>query len=941
MTDDEGDDPLLALFRAEVREQTATLGRGLLALDADPADRGPRAEMAEAAKTVRGAARIMGYTEVAELAAVLEQKLSASGPMTRADVTDVQAAVERLGRLDSDEPGVFRPEGVVPSAQAEGLGSQVALDPALKGPFAEAPRTVPSGPDPSPPGDPGLRPGLTEPPLQGGTALAESIAEVADQPTIVAPAADLPVLPHFVLPPVDPSMLELFREEVRGHSAALSAGLLELERDAANPRRIEPLMRAAHSLKGACRIVGLDPAVELAHEMEDGFVAAQAGKLSITADGIDTLLKAADVIAALGTDDPARWYAARGAEAAALLAAVSAINRGQAPPKPAAQSGPLAPRAEEAARGASGPPSPEPPAPAESVVRVTAQSLNRLMSLAGESLVQARWLQPFAANLAELKKRLDHVAARLDAAGHDLAAGTDPAVVARAVTDAAQAAARCRKALAERIADFDGHAGHAEDLNTRLYREVIVSRMRPFADGTHGFPRLVRDTARLLGKPVRLDIIGQSTEVDRDILERLEAPLTHLLRNSVDHGIELPEARAAAGKAAEGVIRLEARHRGGMLAITVADDGAGIDVEKLRRKIADRGLAPADMVARMTEPELLEFLFLPGFSTAAKVTEVSGRGVGLDVVLDTVRKVGGSVRITTALGQGTTFHLLLPLTLSVVRAVLVDVAGEPYAFPHNRIDRLLRVRRDEVRSLQHRQFVAVGDRNVGLVLASQLLDLPAGPPAGDDLPVVLLSDAGGTYGLIVDAFRGEQDLVVRPLDPRLGKVPNVNAAAILDDGHPVLIADTEDLIRSMDQFIQTGTLRRADPEPTRAAARKRVLVVDDSITVREVQKQILKARGYEVETAVDGQDGWHKVRSEPFDLVVSDVDMPRMTGLEFVRRIRDDAKLRDLPVVIVSYKDRDEDRLRGLEAGANHYLTKASFHDDSFAEAVAALIGAP
>jgi two-component system sensor histidine kinase and response regulator WspE len=873
MTDDTDDDPLLALFRAEVRDQAATLTRGLLALDADPSDRGPLAEMAEAAKAVRGAARIMGLAEVAESAAGLERKLTATTPLTRADVAEIQAAVERLGRVDAGEP---------------------AADPAGEA----APPEPPAAP-----------------------------AEVSPDP---------PDVPHFVLPPIDASMLELFREEVRGHAAALSAGLLELERDAANPRRIEPLMRAAHSLKGAFRIVGLDPAVALAHDMEDGFVAAGAGKLAITADGIDTLLKAADLLAGLGTDDPGRWLAAHAADAELLRAAVAAINRGEAPP-PKAQGGRLAPRVDEPTRGASRPPSEDPtrsasrPAeaapPAEAVVRVTAQSLNRLMSLAGESLVQARWLQPFAANLAELKKHLDHAAARLDAAG------ADPA--------AAQAVARCRRALAERIADFDDHAGHAEDLNTRLYREVIVSRMRPFADGTHGFPRLVRDTARLLGKPVRLDIVGQSTEVDRDILERLEAPLTHLLRNSVDHGVEPPDARAAAGKPTEGVVRLEARHRGGMLAITVADDGAGIDVERLRKKIADRGLSPADMTARMTEAELLEFLFLPGFSTASKVTEVSGRGVGLDVVLDTVRKVGGTVRVTTVLGQGTTFHLMLPLTLSVVRAVLVDIAGDPYAFPHNRIDRLLRVSRDEVRSLQHRQFVAVGDRNVGLVLASQLMDLAADPPAGDDLPVVLLSDASGTYGLIVDAFRGEQDLVVRPLDPRLGKVPNVSAAAILDDGQPVLIADAEDLIRSMDQFIQTGTLRRADPEAARSAARKRVLVVDDSITVREVQKQILKARGYEVETAVDGQDGWHKVRAEAFDLVVSDVDMPRMTGLEFVRRLRDDAKLKELPVVIVSYKDRDEDRLRGLEAGANYYLTKASFHDDSFVEAVAALIGAP
>jgi two-component system, chemotaxis family, sensor histidine kinase and response regulator WspE len=356
--------------------------------------------------------------------------------------------------------------------------------------------------------------------------------------------------------------------------------------------------------------------------------------------------------------------------------------------------------------------------------------------------------------------------------------------------------------------------------------------------------------------------------------------------------------------------------------------------------VADRGLAAPAMAARMTEPELLEFLFLPGFSTASRVTEISGRGVGLDVVQDTVRKLGGSVQITTVLGKGTTFLLLMPLTLSVVRAVLVEVAGEVFAFPHNRIDRLLRVPAAELRSLQNRQFVTVDGRSVGLVLASQLFDVAdPTPPAGGDLPVVLLSDTSGAYGLVVGRFRGEQDLVVRPLDPRLGKVPNVSAAAILDDGSPVLIADVEDLIRSMDQYIQTGTLWRYEADRGRSAARKRVLVVDDSITVREVQRQILRGRGYDVEVAVDGADGWNKVRAGRFDLVVSDVDMPRMTGLEFVRRVRDDAKLRDLPVVIVSYKDREEDRLRGLEAGANHYLTKSSFHDESFVEAVAALIG--
>jgi two-component system sensor histidine kinase and response regulator WspE len=249
------------------------------------------------------------------------------------------------------------------------------------------------------------------------------------------------------------------------------------------------------------------------------------------------------------------------------------------------------------------------------------------------------------------------------------------------------------------------------------------------------------------------------------------------------------------------------------------------------------------------------------------------------------------------------------------------------------------VPRDEVRSLEHRQFITIDTRKIGLVLAAQVLDQAGEPPGDDDLSVLLMSDATGYYGLIVDAFLGEQDLVVRPLDPRLGKVPNISAAAILDDGAPVLIADVEDLIRSIDRFVQTGTLKRCERATGTETAPKRVLVVDDSITVRESQRQILRTNGYEVETAVDGQDGWNKVRAEPFDLVISDVDMPRMNGLDFVRRIRDYELLKNLPIIIVSYKDRDEDRLRGLEAGANHYLTKSSFHDHTFLDAVATLIG--
>ena len=850
-------DPMRELFLAEVAEQLRIL-RGGEAHDRIPA-----------AHTIRGAARIVGATALAEIAAELEDSLG-----TRGD-GDYSAIFDRIAaHLDGS------------------VGAASASD----------------------------RPEPVE----------------AEQDRPLALAAPTEYLPAF---DIDTGLLELFREEVRSHGATLAQGLLDLERDPANPQRLEPLMRAAHSLKGATRIVGLDAAVELAHYLEEAFVAAQAGSLKLGAEGIDTMLQAADVLAALADADLAVWVQMRGSQARTLRDACAAIARGESIGRADRVNG-RAPAPPDALPEIIGHPTVDTVgSPSEPVVRVTAQSLNRLMSLAGESLVQARWLQLFAGSLLDLRKQHDRLAAHMDRVAQAFVDGLPAETLASEMAQVRKEAAGTRQLLLKRVGEFEDHAGQAEDLNTRLYREVIASRMRPFSDGGQGFPRLVRDAARKLGKQVRFDSLGGGTEVDRDILEKLEAPLTHLLRNAVDHGVETPECRVANGKPAEAVIALEARHRSGMLSITVRDDGPGIDIDRVRRKVRERGLAPANIANRLTERELLEFLFLPGFSTAGEITELSGRGVGLDVVHDTLHRVGGTVHVSTAAGRGTTFHLLLPLTLSVVRAVLVDIGGEPYAFPHARVDRLIRVPRREVRSLENCQFATVDGRNVGLAFAAQLMDVEAVASGSDDLSVLLLGDVSGTYGLIVDSFRGEQDLVVRPLDPRLGKVPNISSAAILDDGSPVLVADVEDLLRSMDQYIQQGTLRRAEREAPKARAQKRVLVVDDSITVREVQRQLLRARGYEVDVAVDGQEGWNQVRSAQYDLVVSDIDMPRMTGLELVKRIRDDERLSQLPVVIVSYKDRGEDRLRGLEVGANYYLTKGSFHDSTYMDAIVALIG--
>ena len=769
------------------------------------------------------------------------------------------------------------------------------------------------------------------------------------------------------------SLMDLFRSEADGQLAALAEGLLALEGvESPTPSALEALMRAAHSLKGAARIVGLDAAVRVAHVLEDNFVAAQKGEYVIRSADVDGLLKGVDLlgrIAQLSEEESAAWQAGNEDLIAGTVASLERLRSGGPPaeeapptpspakvapvPDPAVAAPPSEPLdASPLAVAFDDDPAPEPPplpsALAEApgrVVRVSAESLSRLMGLAGESLVQARQLRPFADALVALRSRQAALIEALQAVEERRLSGTasDLAGMAELLGRARSEAARCIDDLNRKVDTFDDYARRGEDLAGRLHHEVLASRMRPLSEGVRGFPRMVREVARDLGKKVRFEVRGEMTGVDRDILDKLEAPLNHLIRNALDHAIESPEERERAGKAAVGLIRLEARHSAGMLQITVTDDGRGVDPTALREKVIRKGLASVDMAERLSEAELLEFLFLPGFSTRESVTELSGRGVGLDIVQDMARIVGGVVRIASKPGRGTRFTLQLPITMSVIRALLVKIAGEPYAFPLNRLERIVRVPRDEVRRLEGRPHFLMDDQLIGLIDAVQVLELSGEGAGNDPLSVVVVGDRGVRFGMIVDEFLGERDLEVRPLDPRLGKPPDINSASVLDDGWPVLIVDVEDLVRSIDNLLGGKRLKEmAGPASAASGARrpvKRILVVDDSITVRELERQLLEGRGYAVDVAVDGVDGWNAVRAGDYHLVISDVDMPRMDGIELVRSIKQDARLKSVPVVIVSYKDREEDRMRGLDAGADGYLTKSSFHDRTFLDAVADLIG--
>ncbi|MGV2908322.1 hybrid sensor histidine kinase/response regulator, partial [Achromobacter sp. AGC25] len=716
----------------------------------------------------------------------------------------------------------------------------------------------------------------------------------------------------------DASLLELFQLETRTQVQVLNNGLLALEHDPTSAAHLEACMRAAHSLKGAARIVDLHPAVRIAHAMEDCLVAAQEGRLRLQATDIDALLLGTDLLQRVATPG-----VELGGEIDELVVRLSSAPNAPPvvaprPPRPSdflppihrPDDPPAVPSAPQPAAVTSAMPlqtmvrrsSDQGISEGERVLRVTADTLNKLLGLSSETLVESHWIGPFGASMLRLRRMQSGAAQALDGVRAALAGQQVDARVQAALDDAQRIVAECQQELVQRTNEVDEFGWRMSHLAKRLYDTALACRMRPFGDGLAGMARMVRDLGRSLGKQVRLEIEGDATQVDRDILEKLDAPLMHLLRNAVDHGIEMPMDRMDAGKSPEGLIKLSARHAAGMLLIELSDDGAGISLDRLRVEVVQRKLTNAETAARLSEAELLEFLFLSGFSTRGEVTEISGRGVGLDVVQTMVRQLRGAVRIHQTSGQGTRFVLEMPLSLSVVRSLLVEVQGDIYAFPLAYVSHALQVRSEDIEQLEGHQHFRFMDRQIGLVSARQILRAGEPAPSAESVAVVVVGDHDKLYGITVDRYVGERTLVVQPLDSRLGKVQDVMAGALMDDGTPLLILDVEDMLMSVQKLIEGGRLTRVDGGGAviEARRRKRVLVVDDSLTVRELERKLLLNRGFEVAVAVDGMDGWNMLRGEDFDLVVTDVDMPRMDGIELVSRIKADPRLQSLPVMVVS-----------------------------------------
>ena len=771
------------------------------------------------------------------------------------------------------------------------------------------------------------------------------------------------------------SMLDLFRMEADSQTQILTDGLLTMERHAGDAAAVEPMMRAAHSIKGAAAIVGLQVVVQLAHGMEDAFVAAQHGRLKLTPERVDVLLSGVDLIVQLSRLDDAgaeAWLATNAAQIDQTLKAIAGIAElpelPALPPLPSSSS--LAPAqaggsasllpadiqaalagelanelADLANAGMADDPAPLQEAPAATArsgaapAKAVAQNFDRLLSLASESRINAHQMHPFVGALQRFKRNQSSLFSAIEQLHEAIGRSGDAGLMEKSLL-ALQKTQPLKQFVLEHIADIENYERRLLAVSQGMVDEVLALRMRPFRDGIHACPRMGRDLARSLGKEVQLEIEGEDTLVDRDILAKIESPLNHMLRNAIDHGMEGPYERIDSGKPALGTIRMEARHRAGMLSIEISDDGRGVDLEKIRQSVITRKMASAAMAAALSTGELLEFLFLPAFSLKEKANELSGRGVGLDIVHETIRQQNGTVRLESETGRGFRALITLPLTQSIVRALVIEIQGEAYAIPIVKVESVVRVPQAAIHTLENKQFFELKGEHLGLVSAAQVLELGEADTSGDDLPVVVIGRGKQSYALVVGAIRGEQSLAVQAIDPIFGKMRDISAAALLDDGEPVLILDVPDLLLSIDKLLHEGGLHQlAQGGPAQQRRAKRILVVDDSLTVREMERKLLLGRGFAVDVAIDGIDGWNMVRSGEYDLVITDVDMPRMDGIELVSLVKKDLHLHKLPVMIVSYKDRPEDRARGLSAGADYYLTKGSFHDETLLDAVADLIG--
>jgi len=777
--------------------------------------------------------------------------------------------------------------------------------------------------------------------------------------------------------PQDNELLNIFWVEVGDYLQKLNSLLLQTEAAAqANPEAVREMNRFAHSMKGAARAVGIGVIETLSHYMEDIFGAALKNKLELTPATCDLLYDSLDLIQNVvnGVDNSTDALATTIARLEQTIAAEAEASTGNHTEEKRSTSSSKA--AIETAIVRDPPQVPTPPLvpkpttrtvtattngahpsdemmtvllPAtEESVRVPVSRMDRLMGEVSELLVarmhseerarefhrlqklnqrwQREWRSVRTAYI-RLARRMQHEQGEM---------WEEVITLFHFLEENQRYLQETQRQLAHLSRELTQYNASLTMLTEQLQDDISGMRLVPFDTLVSSFQRLIRDLARDMAKEVHLAVEGATVEMDKTALDALKEPIMHLLRNSVDHGIEHPAEREHNGKLPIGSVHITVEQRGKEIIIRVSDDGRGLDTAGIIRKAEQLSIISSQVAADLSPEEAYNLIFHPGLSTAAELTAISGRGMGMDIVRIRVESLRGRVSVQSVQGRGTTFTMRLPVSLTRLSCILLQVGGQDFAVPSVSVWRMLKLRRDQWFTAEGRDMVIIEERPIPVISLAGVLGNAAGPEA-EEIPLMVLSSGEKYIAFQVDDLYSEQELVLKPLGPEITNAPYISGGALLGTGDVIIVLDPNDLIRGASGQPRIPRRIEKTAEPIEEK-RLRVLIADDSITTRTLEKHILETAGYEVHVAVDGQEAWERLRELQPDVVISDVEMPRMTGLELAARIKGDEQTRRIPVVLLTSLGKPQQQEAGLKAGADAYLVKSRFEQGELLRVIRSVV---
>lgn len=759
-----------------------------------------------------------------------------------------------------------------------------------------------------------------------------------------------------------------FVDEANEYLSEMDKGLITLETDPNDKENLNTLFRAAHTIKGSSKVLGLEIISKLAHKMEDVFDKFRDGTLTICTEVDDELLQALDKLKELvqATDKGIKLTEITGVDN--LCDSLQKIctnpkpiktKKSKTKTKPddnesktvseekfnAVQSqlikfaDELSGMYHEGKRRASDKTQEELDTPSEKrssartkreseTIRVKTSKLDEVIKIMGEVVSNQSALKTNFAQIESSKRDIENIINTLSSSlGHSKDNSQD---TMKLVLEKIK---YLNSKLATIIEDNSKFIGHNEVLSSDLQEKSLQLRMLPLSTIFDSYYRVIRDTAKGCNKKIKLHVHGGDTELDKNIMEMIEAPIMHMIRNAVDHGIETPKKRIKAGKHEQGSINLKAIHHSGNVQIKISDDGKGLSLDKIKEKAVKKGFYKASEIDKVDRKTLLNLIFAPGFSTSEFVTDISGRGVGMDVVKENITgKLKGSVEIDTKEGSGSTFTISLPLTLAILKVLKFTTSKQDFAIPINNIVELACIPTNDTFTAFNSRAILLRDSIIPVIDVHDCLNLPEQKELlKNELILIIIEEQGKKFALSVDALLNETNIVLKPLPKHIKNSKYLIGMSLSGHNDLTSILNVPYIISISGK--NNGNRNTSHDNDTKSISLKKkdllILVVDDSENIRDIQKDILLTQGFTVDTAVDGQDGFEKAMSKNYDIIISDVDMPRLNGFEFTKKVKATDKHKDTPVIIITSRENDRDQISGMEAGASAYIVKKDFRESN------------